>query len=115
MEEEKSLNGGDNRKSAGKMLMATVKGDVHDIGVILECNNYKNHRFGRHGAAGKDLETARAENVVIIALTSLITPRLDEIADMSAEMEREGMKILLMITCATTFKIGSQDFAALPQ
>ena len=100
MEEEKRLNGGDIRKSAGKMLVATVKGDVHDIGknivgVVLACNNCKITDVGVMVPPQKILETARAENVNIIGLSGLITPSRDEMAHMAAEMEYEGMEIPL--------------------
>ncbi len=83
MEEEKRLNGGDERKSAGKVLMATVKGDVHDIGknivgVVLACNNYEIIDLGVMVPATKILETAIAEKVDVIGLSGLITPSLDE-------------------------------------
>ncbi len=95
MEEEKRLNGGDDRKSAGKILMATVKGDVHDIGknivgVVLACNNYEIIDLGVMVPATKILETAVAEKVDIIGLSGLITPSLDEMVHVAAEMERQG-------------------------
>jgi 5-methyltetrahydrofolate--homocysteine methyltransferase len=83
MEEEKRLNGGAQRQSAGKVLMATVKGDVHDIGknivgVVLACNNYEIIDLGVMVPTQKILETARKEKVDIIGLSGLITPSLDE-------------------------------------
>jgi 5-methyltetrahydrofolate--homocysteine methyltransferase len=110
MEEEKRLNGSTGRQSAGKVLMATVKGDVHDIGknivgVVLACNNYEIIDLGVMVPPQKILETARAEDVDIIGLSGLITPSLDEMAHMAAEMEREGFDIPLLIGGATTSKV----------
>ncbi|WP_198144791.1 dihydropteroate synthase, partial [Pseudorhodobacter aquimaris] len=110
MEEEKRLNGGEGRQSAGKVLMATVKGDVHDIGknivgVVLACNNYEIIDLGVMVPPQKILQTAREENVDIIGLSGLITPSLDEMAHMAAEMEREGFDIPLLIGGATTSKV----------
>lgn len=111
MEEEKRLNGGGSeRQSAGKVLMATVKGDVHDIGknivgVVLACNNYEIIDLGVMVPATKILETAREQNVDIIGLSGLITPSLDEMAHVAAEMEREGFDIPLLIGGATTSRV----------
>ncbi|PYE87407.1 methionine synthase (B12-dependent) [Phyllobacterium leguminum] len=111
MEEEKRLNGGGSeRQSAGKVLMATVKGDVHDIGknivgVVLACNNYEIIDLGVMVPATKILQTAREENVDIIGLSGLITPSLDEMAHVAAEMEREGFDIPLLIGGATTSRV----------
>ena len=111
MEAEKLANGGaDVRRSAGKILMATVKGDVHDIGknivgVVLACNNYEIVDLGVMVPATKILETAKAENVDIIGLSGLITPSLDEMAHVAAEMEREGFDIPLLIGGATTSRV----------
>ncbi|GGA80120.1 methionine synthase [Brucella endophytica] len=111
MEEEKRLNGdASGRQSAGKVLMATVKGDVHDIGknivgVVLACNNYEIIDLGVMVPAQKILETARAEKVDIIGLSGLITPSLDEMAHVAAEMEREGFDIPLLIGGATTSRV----------
>ena len=111
MEAEKLANGGGGeRQSAGKILMATVKGDVHDIGknivgVVLACNNYEIIDLGVMVPATKILETARAENVDIIGLSGLITPSLDEMAHVAAEMEREGFDIPLLIGGATTSRV----------
>ncbi len=110
MEEEKRLTGGDGRESAGKVLMATVKGDVHDIGknivgVVLACNNYEIIDLGVMVPAAKILETAKAEAVDIIGLSGLITPSLDEMAHVAAEMEREGFDIPLLIGGATTSRV----------
>lgn len=110
MEEEKRLNGGEGHQAAGKVLMATVKGDVHDIGknivgVVLACNNYEIIDLGVMVPAQKILETARAENVDIIGLSGLITPSLDEMVHVASEMEREGFNIPLLIGGATTSRV----------
>ncbi|WP_276348817.1 methionine synthase [Daejeonella sp. JGW-45] len=98
------------RKNAGKILLATVKGDVHDIGknivgVVLACNNFEVIDLGVMVPAQKIIETARAENVDIIGLSGLITPSLDEMVHFAKEMEREGFKIPLIIGGATTSRI----------
>ena len=111
MEAEKDANGdAAGRKSAGKVLMATVKGDVHDIGknivgVVLACNNYEIVDLGVMVPSQKILETARAEKVDIIGLSGLITPSLDEMVHVAAEMEREGFDIPLLIGGATTSRV----------
>ncbi|MFT3690290.1 methionine synthase [Paenirhodobacter sp.] len=110
MEEEKAASGGEGRESAGKVLMATVKGDVHDIGknivgVVLACNNYEIIDLGVMVPPQKILEVAKAEKVDAIGLSGLITPSLDEMVHMAAEMEREGFDIPLLIGGATTSKI----------
>ncbi len=110
MEEEKRLNGGSEQKSAGKILMATVKGDVHDIGknivgVVLACNNYEIIDLGVMVPATKILETAVAEKVDVIGLSGLITPSLDEMVHVAAEMERQGFEIPLLIGGATTSRV----------
>ncbi|RUT32870.1 methionine synthase [Arsenicitalea aurantiaca] len=110
MEAEKLANGGEGRQSAGKILMATVKGDVHDIGknivgVVLACNNYEIIDLGVMVPASKILETAKAEKVDAIGLSGLITPSLDEMAHVAAEMEREGFDIPLLIGGATTSRV----------
>ena len=110
MEAEKEANGGEVRRSAGKILMATVKGDVHDIGknivgVVLSCNNYEIIDLGVMVPAARILETARAENVDVIGLSGLITPSLDEMVHVAAEMEREGFDIPLLIGGATTSRV----------
>jgi 5-methyltetrahydrofolate--homocysteine methyltransferase len=111
MEAEKLANGGDGqRHSAGKILLATVKGDVHDIGkkivgVVLACNNYEVIDLGVMVPASKILQTARDEKVDIIGLSGLITPSLDEMAHVAAEMEREGFGIPLLIGGATTSRV----------
>ncbi|MFC0283951.1 methionine synthase [Camelimonas abortus] len=100
----------DARGSAGKVLLATVKGDVHDIGknivgVVLACNNYEVIDLGVMVPAAKILETARKEQVDVIGLSGLITPSLDEMAHVAAEMEREGFDIPLLIGGATTSRV----------
>lgn len=110
MEEEKRLNGGEQNKAAGKVLMATVKGDVHDIGknivgVVLACNNYEIIDLGVMVPATKILETAIAEKVDIIGLSGLITPSLDEMVHVAAEMERQGFDVPLLIGGATTSRV----------
>ncbi len=95
------------RQTNGKILMATVKGDVHDIGknivaVVLQCNNYDVIDLGVMVPAEKILQTARLENVDIIGLSGLITPSLDEMAHVAKEMQRQGFTIPLMIGGATT-------------
>ena len=110
MEEEKKRTGGSQRKGAGKILMATVKGDVHDIGknivgVVLACNNYEIIDLGVMVPAKKILETARAEDVDAIGLSGLITPSLEEMSFVAAEMEREGFDVPLLIGGATTSRV----------
>jgi 5-methyltetrahydrofolate--homocysteine methyltransferase len=98
------------RQTAGKILMATVKGDVHDIGknivgVVLACNNYEIIDLGVMVPATKILETAKAEKVDIIGLSGLITPSLDEMVHVASEMERQGFDIPLLIGGATTSRV----------
>ena len=98
---------GGERQTNGKILMATVKGDVHDIGknivgVVLQCNNYDVIDLGVMVSAEKILQTARLENVDIIGLSGLITPSLDEMVHVAKEMQRQGFTIPLMIGGATT-------------
>jgi 5-methyltetrahydrofolate--homocysteine methyltransferase len=105
MEQEK-----DHRSSAGKILLATVKGDVHDIGknivgVVLACNNFEILDLGVMVPAQKILETAKAEKVDAIGLSGLITPSLDEMCFVASEMEREGFDLPLMIGGATTSRV----------
>ncbi|MGB3018991.1 MAG: vitamin B12 dependent-methionine synthase activation domain-containing protein, partial [Ignavibacteria bacterium] len=97
-------------KPKGKILLATVKGDVHDIGknivgVVLGCNNYDVVDLGVMVPSEKILETARKENVNVIGLSGLITPSLDEMVHVAKEMEREGFSIPLLIGGATTSKL----------
>jgi 5-methyltetrahydrofolate--homocysteine methyltransferase len=94
----------------GKILLATVKGDVHDIGknivgVVLQCNGYEVLDLGVMAPATKILETARREKVDIIGLSGLITPSLEEMRHVAREMEREGFNLPLLIGGATTSKI----------
>jgi len=110
MEAEKKASGLDERSTAGKVLMATVKGDVHDIGknivgVVLACNNYEVIDLGVMVPAQKILETARREKVDVIGLSGLITPSLDEMVNVASEMEREGFDIPLLIGGATTSRV----------
>ena len=110
MEEEKAAGGNTERQSAGKVLMATVKGDVHDIGknivgVVLACNNYEIIDLGVMVPPQKILEMARQEKVDIIGLSGLITPSLDEMVHVASEMEREGFEIPLLIGGATTSRV----------
>ncbi|MFN6037435.1 MAG: vitamin B12 dependent-methionine synthase activation domain-containing protein, partial [Bacteroidota bacterium] len=106
LEEEKT--GTEQKK--GKILMATVKGDVHDIGknivgVVLACNNYDIIDLGVMVSCDKILEAAKRENVDVIGLSGLITPSLDEMVHFAKEMERLNFKIPLMIGGATTSKV----------
>ena len=94
-------------KAQGKILLATVKGDVHDIGknivgVVLACNNYEVIDMGVMVSSEKILERARAEKVDMIGLSGLITPSLDEMVHVAREMERQGFKLPLLIGGATT-------------
>ncbi len=105
IEDEKDVSASSN----GKILMATVKGDVHDIGknivgVVLQCNNYEVIDLGVMVPAEKILQTAREENVDIIGLSGLITPSLDEMVTLGKEMQRQGLTLPLMIGGATTSK-----------
>ena len=105
LEEDKSE--GDTQ---GKILMATVKGDVHDIGknivgVVLACNNYEIIDLGVMVSATKILDEAIKHNVDVIGLSGLITPSLDEMVDVACEMERRGMKLPLLIGGATTSRV----------
>ena len=98
MEAEKLAPVSTQMPAAGKILMATVKGDVHDIGknivgVVLQCNNYEVIDLGVMVPAAKILETAKSEKVDIIGLSGLITPSLDEMCFVAAEMEREGFDV----------------------
>ena len=97
------------RQSAGKVLMATVKGDVHDIGknivaVVLGCNNYEIIDLGVMVPPEKIIETAKKENVDVIGLSGLITPSLDEMVFLAKEMERQEFSVPLLIGGATTSK-----------
>ncbi len=105
MEDEK-----DARATAGKILLATVKGDVHDIGknivgVVLACNNFEIIDLGVMVPAQKIIDTARAEKVDIVGLSGLITPSLDEMCFVASELEREGFDTPLLIGGATTSRV----------
>ncbi len=98
------------RKSAGKIIMATVKGDVHDIGknivgVVLQCNGFEVVDLGVMVPAQKILETAREEKADVIGLSGLITPSLEEMVNVATEMERQGYEVPLLIGGATTSKV----------
>jgi 5-methyltetrahydrofolate--homocysteine methyltransferase len=108
MEAEKAANG--NGRSQGKVLMATVKGDVHDIGknivgVVLACNNYEVIDLGVMVPCEKLLKVAHDEKVDIIGLSGLITPSLDEMVHVAREMQREGFTTPLLIGGATTSRV----------
>lgn len=108
--ENSSLSFGEGRGGAGTILMATVKGDVHDIGknivgVVLGCNNYNVIDLGVMVSSEKILQTAIDEKVDIIGLSGLITPSLDEMVHVAKEMERNGFKLPLLIGGATTSKV----------
>jgi 5-methyltetrahydrofolate--homocysteine methyltransferase len=116
MEEEKARNlangvtstGG--RNAAGKIVLATVKGDVHDIGknivgIVLQCNNFEVIDLGVMVPAAKIIETAKAEGADIIGLSGLITPSLDEMSFLAGEMQRQGMNMPLLIGGATTSRV----------
>jgi len=110
LEAEKKASGLDQLPAAGKVVMATVKGDVHDIGknivgVVLQCNNYEVIDLGVMVPAQKILETARKEKADIVGLSGLITPSLDEMCHVAAEMEREGFAVPLLIGGATTSRV----------
>ncbi|HVV62497.1 MAG TPA: methionine synthase [Pseudolabrys sp.] len=110
MEKEKAERGAGQSSANGKIVMATVKGDVHDIGknivgVVLQCNNYEVIDLGVMVPAAKILETAIAEKADIIGLSGLITPSLDEMCHVAAEMERQGFELPLMIGGATTSRV----------
>jgi 5-methyltetrahydrofolate--homocysteine methyltransferase len=115
MEAEKAHNlangiAGDGRSSAGKIVMATVKGDVHDIGknivgIVLQCNNFEVIDLGVMVPAAKIIETAKAEAADIIGLSGLITPSLDEMSFLAGELERQGLNLPLLIGGATTSRV----------
>ena len=107
--EAEKLRSGDN-KPKGKIVMATVKGDVHDIGknivtVVLQCNNFEVVNMGVMVPCQQILDTAREHNADIIGLSGLITPSLEEMAHVAKEMERQGFKIPLLIGGATTSRV----------
>ncbi len=111
IELEKANNAdADQRSNAGKILLATVKGDVHDIGknivgVVLACNNFEVIDLGVMVPAQRIIEEAKKQNVDIIGLSGLITPSLDEMVHFAKEMEREGFTIPLLVGGATTSRI----------
>jgi 5-methyltetrahydrofolate--homocysteine methyltransferase len=109
MEAEK-VSGREKRRTAGTIVLATVKGDVHDIGknivgVVLACNNYEIIDLGVMTPASKILAVARERQADAIGLSGLITPSLDEMVHVAAEMEREGFDIPLLIGGATTSRV----------
>jgi 5-methyltetrahydrofolate--homocysteine methyltransferase len=100
----------DCRHSAGKIVMATVKGDVHDIGknivgIVLQCNNFEVIDLGVMVPAAKIIETAKREGADIIGLSGLITPSLDEMSFLAGEMQRQGLNLPLLIGGATTSRV----------
>ncbi|BCK86303.1 methionine synthase [Sideroxyarcus emersonii] len=108
IEAEKAKSG--DSKPKGKIVMATVKGDVHDIGknivtVVLQCNNFEVVNMGVMVPCQQILDTAREHNADIIGLSGLITPSLEEMAHVAKEMERQGFKIPLLIGGATTSRV----------
>jgi 5-methyltetrahydrofolate--homocysteine methyltransferase len=108
MEAEQAKN--QTKEPAGRIVMATVKGDVHDIGknivgVVLQCNGYEVIDLGVMTPAQKILDVAREKNANIIGLSGLITPSLDEMCHVAAEMERQGFDIPLLIGGATTSRV----------
>jgi 5-methyltetrahydrofolate--homocysteine methyltransferase len=110
MEKEKEELGLAQGEPAGRILLATVKGDVHDIGknivgVVLQCNNFEVIDLGVMVHSQTILDTARKRNVDIIGLSGLITPSLDEMCHVAAEMEREGFDLPLLIGGATTSRL----------
>lgn len=110
MEEERRLSGEAEAPAQAKIVLATVKGDVHDIGknivgVVLQCNNYEVVDLGVMVPANTILERAKAEKADVIGLSGLITPSLDEMCHVAAEMEREGFDVPLLIGGATTSRV----------
>jgi 5-methyltetrahydrofolate--homocysteine methyltransferase len=110
MEQEKREKGLEVKSSNGKIVLATVKGDVHDIGknivgVVLQCNNYEVVDLGVMVPAARILETARTEKADMIGLSGLITPSLDEMCLVAGEMERQGFDLPLLIGGATTSRV----------
>jgi len=107
--EAEKLRSGDT-STKGKIVMATVKGDVHDIGknivtVVLQCNNFEVVNMGVMVPAQQILDTAREQNADVIGLSGLITPSLEEMAHVAKEMERQGFQIPLLIGGATTSRV----------
>jgi 5-methyltetrahydrofolate--homocysteine methyltransferase len=110
MEREKTDGEAGGRRCSGRIVIATVKGDVHDIGknivgVVLQCNNYEVVDLGVMVPAAKILEAARREQADIVGLSGLITPSLDEMCHVAAEMERQGFDLPLLIGGATTSRV----------
>ena len=110
LEAEKLASGASERKSAGKILLATVKGDVHDIGknivgVVLACNGFEILDLGVMVPTEKILDTAKRENVDVVGLSGLITPSLDEMVSVARELERRGSHVPLLIGGATTSRV----------
>ena len=106
MEQDKSAA----KEAAGRIVMATVKGDVHDIGknivgVVLQCNGYEVIDLGVMTPTQKILDAAREHKADIIGLSGLITPSLDEMVHVASEMERQGFDIPLLIGGATTSRV----------
>ena len=109
IESEKATSGDAGPQSAGKIVMATVKGDVHDIGknivgVVLQCNNFEVHDLGVMVPAEKILDTAEEIGADMVGLSGLITPSLEEMVHVASEMRRRAMTIPLLIGGATTSK-----------
>jgi 5-methyltetrahydrofolate--homocysteine methyltransferase len=109
MEAEKAAGGDGRRRAQGKVVLATVKGDVHDIGknivgVVLGCNNYEVIDLGVMVPADRILDTALEEGCDVVGLSGLITPSLDEMVNVAKEMERRGLDLPLLIGGATTSK-----------
>jgi 5-methyltetrahydrofolate--homocysteine methyltransferase len=110
MEAEKREQGLESARSAGRIVLATVKGDVHDIGknivgVVLQCNNYEVIDLGVMVPAQRILDHAREVNADIVGLSGLITPSLDEMVFVASEMERQGFEAPLLIGGATTSQV----------
>ena len=110
IEEEKAASGNTDDEPAGRILLATVKGDVHDIGknivgVVLQCNNFEVTDLGVMVPAEQILDTALEKNIDVIGLSGLITPSLDEMVNVAKEMQRRGMKTPLLIGGATTSRV----------
>jgi 5-methyltetrahydrofolate--homocysteine methyltransferase len=109
MEQEKAAAGGNGARAQGKVVLATVKGDVHDIGknivgVVLGCNNYEVIDLGVMVPAERILDTALEERCDVVGLSGLITPSLEEMVNVAKEMERREMTLPLLIGGATTSK-----------
>src|SRR5207248_8141742 len=107
--EERKKQAGYVARAQGKVVLATVKGDVHDIGknivgVVLGCNNYEVLDLGVMVPADRILDTAIGEGADLVGLSGLITPSLDEMVNVAHEMERRGLELPLLIGGATTSK-----------